>query len=364
MKTILIRSKTTDPSIFKVANTLLKNGNEVELLVWDRQHSLKVDDYPYKIHKFNLKAPYDSYWTLLYLPIWWIYEFIFLIRNNQDLIHSCDFDTLWPAILAKTLKRIKLFYTIYDFYSDSMPYIPGFVRKLVAFLEKEGIGFSDTLFLVDKSRYEQIKGAKIKKLFYIYNSPLDHYNPKEMENEKNNKFIIFYAGSLERSRGLNFMIDAVKDLNSIDLIIGGIGNTEKLIEKASQKNNNIKFLGWLDYDDVIKKSLGADVLFAFYDPKIPINRFASPNKLFEAMMCGKPIITNSNTNASEIVYSENCGIVLEYGDVQILKKTLIKLEENPDLRLQLGLNGRNAFKRKYSWEIMEKRLINAYGNEI
>lgn len=360
MKTLLIRSKTTDHAIFKMANSLHKYGLDVELLVWDRQNSVTNEDYLFKIHKFGLKAPYNSYWTLFYLPIWWIYEMLFLFKNQYEVIHSSDLDTLWPAIIAKILNKTKLYYTIYDFYSDNMYNVPRFLRKILAFLEIKGIGYSNILFLVDKSRYEQIKGAKIDKIVYIYNSPQD-INVNKMTPKKIPKnFTVFYAGSLESSRGLKYMIRALKEIKSIDLIIAGTGVEEEMIKKESQQNSNIKFVGWLDHDTVLRKCLEADVLFAFYDPKIPNHRFASPNKLFESMMCGKPIITNSNTSASELVKLNNCGFVLDYGDVSAIKKTLIKLRDDPNLCKNLGKNGRVSYERKYNYDIMENRLLKAY----
>ncbi|UTB33116.1 MAG: hypothetical protein NKF70_02255 [Methanobacterium sp. ERen5] len=158
-----------------MAETLSKNGHKVTLLIWDRQNDFKMEKEMYNVHKFSLKAPYDKLTALFYLPFWWIYEFYFLLSHKADVIHACDFDTLWPAIIAKSINRSKFFYIIYDFYADNLPKLPVFIRKTIIFLEKSGISFSDTLFLVDESRYEQVKGAKIKKLVYIYNSPQDQF---------------------------------------------------------------------------------------------------------------------------------------------------------------------------------------------
>lgn len=103
-----------------------------------------------------------------------------------------------------------------------------------------------------------------------------------------------------------------------------------------------------------------DVLFATYDPIYPTNRYASPNKLFEAMMCHKPIIVNDGTSMADIVRRENCGIVVPYGDVNELKNAILKLKNNPQLYGRLGVNGRNAYDTKYSWKIMEQRLLDVY----
>ena len=78
------------------------------------------------------------------------------------------------------------------------------------------------------------------------------------------------------------------------------------------------------------------------------------------MMCRKPIIVNDDTSMANIVREEKCGLIVPYGDVKTIKEAIIKLQNNPSLREELGENGRKAYDRKYSWTIMEKRLVLTY----
>jgi glycosyltransferase involved in cell wall biosynthesis len=81
------------------------------------------------------------------------------------------------------------------------------------------------------------------------------------------------------------------------------------------------------------------------------------NKLFEAMMCGVPVITNV---AQEIVNETECGIIVEYDNMEQIREAIITLRDNPELRKRLGANGRKAFLEKYNWNLMEQRLYNVY----
>ena len=366
MRVIIVRSRAVDPAVNKIAKSLSQNGYEVKLLVWDRQNTLKTDnDEGYEICRFNFRAPYDKLTVLFYLPIWWTYEFFFLLKEGCNVIHACDLDTLIPAIFVKGIKKIKLCYTIYDFYADNLPkQIPNVIKKIVAFVEKFGIMFTDVLFLVDESRYEQIEGAKINNLLYIYNSPPDYFDTKQAQSSNaGTEIVIFYAGVILKSRGLNYMINAVEDLDDIRLVIAGTGPSSDICKNPPVDVKKIQYIGWISYEEVIKRTMEADILFGFYDPRIPNNKYASPNKLFEAMMCGKPIILNDKTSMSNIVRKENCGLVVPYGDIAAIKKAIIKLKNDTQLCKQLGENGRRAYEKKYSWKIMENRLITIY-NEI
>jgi len=363
VRVTLIRGRAIDSAVNKIAKALSQNGYEVKLLVWDRQNTLKIEnDEGYTIHRFNFKAPYDKLTSVFYYPIWWAYILFFLMREKCDVIHACDLDTLIPAVPAKLLKRVKLCYIIYDFYAGNIPIkIPNIVRNFVAFIEKYGIRFVDVLFLVDKSRYEQVRGAKINQIEYIYNSPADCFDssPKLKPISKKSTSL-FYAGSLHESRGLEKMINAVRELEGINLTIAGIGPNEDIIKNNSLKLHNIHYLGWIPYEEVIANNLDADILFAFYDPNISNNRYASPNKLFEAMMCGKPILMNEGTTAAEIVKKEDCGLVVPYGDVGAIKDAILKLKNDAILCDRLGKNGRRAYEEKYNWSIMEERLLKSY----
>jgi len=157
------------------------------------------------------------------------------------------------------------------------------------------------------------------------------------------------------------MIKAIKDLNGVRLIIAGIGSDSEMVEKYARKCKKIQYIGWVpSYEGIIKKTLEADILFRFSDPKIPKTKYESPNKLFEAMMCGKPIIVTEGASMSDIVKNVNCGLVVPYGDTNAIKEAISRLRSDLELCQLLGRNGRRAYKEKYSWDIMEERLINAY----
>jgi glycosyltransferase involved in cell wall biosynthesis len=87
------------------------------------------------------------------------------------------------------------------------------------------------------------------------------------------------------------------------------------------------------------------------------------------MMCGKPILISDGIAGSKIVAQEDCGIVVPYGDVDAIKESLLRLKNDPELlkndpelRQRLGQNGRKAYENRYSWSIMESRIIDAYND--
>jgi glycosyltransferase involved in cell wall biosynthesis len=146
------------------------------------------------------------------------------------------------------------------------------------------------------------------------------------------------------------------------LEIAGFGGDEELIKQKAQSLPNVYWHGRVDYGAAMALNQKGTTLIATYDPSIPNHRFSSPNKVFEAMMLGKPIIVAKCTNMDEIIQQANCGIVINYGNENELEDALTQLSSDPETCQKLGANGRHAYETQYSWTIMSSRLVNLYKN--
>ena len=125
---------------------------------------------------------------------------------------------------------------------------------------------------------------------------------------------------------------------------------------------NVRWHGRIPYQKTISLTCSADIVLALYDPAIPNHRFASPNKLYEAMMLGKPVVVAKNTRIDKIVKLEECGLVVEYGNQVDLEMALRKMHVDVALRERLGTNGRKLYETQYNWTFMEKRIIALYAS--
>jgi len=363
-KVVMIRAHPVDPDvrIEKEAKTLSKSGYDVTVLAWGRygkNHLREENRLGYAIRRFQFRAPWGVR-VIFFLPFWWTFEFIWLLRNKWDVVHSADFDTLIPALFAAKIKNKPIIYDIFDFYADVVP-LPGILRKLVVGLDKFLMGFVDAIIVVDPSRLRQIDKEHDPSTMVIYNSPSnDSEVDVRLQKTKDELFRIFYAGVLSQDRDFKSLVDASVGLSDVKIEIAGYGYYEGEMKELSLNNAQITYMGPIAYDTVIQKTLQSDLLFALYDPSVPNNRYASPNKLFEAMMCRKPILVSDGTAMAEIVREVDCGLVVPYGDVDALKRAILALKSDPVLCKRLGENGRKAYETKYGWEIMEQRLLELY----
>jgi len=100
---------------------------------------------------------------------------------------------------------------------------------------------------------------------------------------------------------------------------------------------------------------------ALYDPKLRNSTHAAPNKIFEAMMAGKPIVVNEGTSLARFVRHVNCGVVIPFGNVVCLSNALTRLMGDKQFAKEMGANARQAYDTCYNWKLMRVRILRTYG---
>jgi len=232
------------------------------------------------------------------------------------------------------------------------------LHKAVDTLENVLAFHADAFITVSKNRLLTYRNFIPKHIAVIMNAPQDispflkRYPLSKSKNH--NEFTIVYTGAISRDRGLLLLKNAIKDIDNVRLVLAGrvVDNTiEKLLPDPK-----IHYIGLVPYEKAIELESRGDVIAILYDPAQPINRVANPNKLFEAMMVGVPVITNV---CREIVSETGCGLIVEY-DLKSVKEALQYLISHPEVRNKMGENGRKAFEKKYNWNLMEERLLKLY----
>jgi len=82
-------------------------------------------------------------------------------RNNYQIIHACDFDTIIPALFCKLLFKKPVVYDVFDFYADMLRKIPNWLRKIIRKVDLFLMRFADVVIIADASRVKQIEGQSI-----------------------------------------------------------------------------------------------------------------------------------------------------------------------------------------------------------
>jgi glycosyltransferase involved in cell wall biosynthesis len=366
-RVILVKSNLLeqDPRLGKEIDTLRRAGYVVNLICWDRDcgaspaHQKAGNDGITEI-RLRFRAPWGV-GVLPFLPVWWCFVFYQVLKTRWDIAHAINFDSVIPALIAAGMKRKSVIYEIFDTYEDLIV-LPRLLRDALVWVDKIFLRAAKAVIMVDESRIEEFAGIPNDNVIVIYNSPSDLSMDLNMPDLRGNGvFNLFYAGTLNRNRPLDKVIKAVVALDGVRLTVAGYGEAVKEIESwAAKMPEKIRFIGKISYPEVLERTIMADLLFSFYNPDIPLVKYASSNKLFEAMMCRKPILVGDGTSMAEIVERENCGLVVDGNSIDKIRDAIVRLKENPVLCRRLGENGRKAYEQRFSWEIMQKKLVGLY----
>ena len=356
-RVIYLRSTSivNDSRATKEINTYANNNCDVLVLGWNRQN-LEVVSSNININYdlYNKKSEYGkgikNIFSLTMFQLW-LYFKLKKYRNKYDIIHACDFDTAYiSSKIAKKYNK-KFIYDIYDYYvhCHSLSFLSSFIEKL----DIKTINKADIVIICTEQRKKQISKCNPKNICIVHNSPKI---TKEVEKTKFNpkKIKVCYVGILQDDRLLIEISKKITKEKNIEFHIGGFGKYEDYFKKLAKENINIKFYGQMKYEDVLNLESNCDILFATYNPKVPNHKFSAPNKVYEAMALGKPIIVCKDTGVDEIVKKENIGFVIDYNADDFIKIIKEITDKNYDLISKKGIE---LYKNKYSWDSMEKEIL-------
>jgi glycosyltransferase involved in cell wall biosynthesis len=175
---------------------------------------------------------------------------------------------------------------------------------------------------------------------------------------------ICYLGVISKFRGIQEICEAMQIVKS-DIRLNLCGNfSEPSLEnkiKSLRGWKRVNYLGFLSREsvrDILKRSLAGLVIFH----PAPNHIDAQPNKIFEYMSAGIPVIASDFLLWREIIAYNDCGLLVNPLNSEEIAQAIDKLITNPKEAQRLGKNGRLAIEKHFNWQIEEKKLINLYHN--
>ncbi len=164
--------------------------------------------------------------------------------------------------------------------------------------------------------------------------------------------LFVYGGNLGRPQGIDFLLEIISNFhrvgNSFLLIVGSgteYGKIERHIQEIKPKNVNLlNRLPKEEYDQLMSVT---DVGLIFLDHRFTIPNF--PSRLTAYMEASLPIIaaTDVNTDLKDVLQESRSGFWSESGDLEAFLANSIRLAEDQNLRLEMGLNGRKYLEENY-----------------
>ena len=173
---------------------------------------------------------------------------------------------------------------------------------------------------------------------------------------------VCYVGGIGRIRGILEVVQAMGRVQSgARLQLVGSFNerpleTQAQIDPGWQQVDALGFLGRKEVAEVLERSVGGLVTFL----PAPNHIDAQPNKMFEYMSAGVPVIASNFPLWREIVEGNQCGICVNPLDPQDIARAIDRLVHDAKEAERMGRNGQMAVAAKYNWGIEEAKLLSFY----
>jgi len=369
----------------------------VVLLAWDREgrhppHSVTGWG---RIERYRRACPLnDAHAFAAVLPRFylWALRRLLALRRAPLVLHFHDLDTLPLGVAASRLLRRPL---IYDCHENYPALVRGAVSDGVAQrlhrLEARLLRSCDGVFAAGPQGYARLGAmlrdgprapfaATLKQSLAVLRQPDADFQRGRLTLLGNLKrlevfdaagtapyalpdgFRLLYIGVLERhpSRGILETALAVERLAGVHFIVGGFGTLVPRFERLVRRLRHTLFLGPIAPDDIPSLTNAADAVLLALDPANLNNRLSVPNKLFEAMAAGVPVIACRELLAGQLVEAEGCGVTFAWGDWHGLRAAVARLRDNPQARQAMGRRGRALAERRFNWGVCEGRLAALY----
>ena len=361
-----------------ISQELIKNGHEVTMITSTRNKedhtSIKSID---GISVIYLKAYYNQKMGFLgrlkaYLGFMLKSTITAIKQKNIDMViaTSTPLTIGIPALFLKKLKGIPYIFEVRDLWPE-VPIQMGalnnwFLRNTALWLEKSIYNNAKHIVALSPGMEEGVlrTGIEQSKVTMIPNmSKIDHFFPRKYNLELMNKyglkkdnFKLVYFGSMGLSNGIDYILETAKLLKShtdIDFIFIGYGSMiESFLEYCkTHKLDNIKFLGRFGVEEASELVNFCDASLVTF-ANIPILYTNSPNKLFDSLSAGKPIIVNSKGWTKTMVETNNCGVYVDPESPEDFVTKILYLKNNPEELVLMGENARKLAESTYDKSIL------------
>ncbi len=173
---------------------------------------------------------------------------------------------------------------------------------------------------------------------------------------------VCYVGGISRIRGIREVVQAMGQVQSpVSLNLCG-RFSEPAVEQACQADpgwSRVNAMGFVDRAGV-REVLGRSVAGIVTFHPLPNHIDAQPNKMFEYMAAGIPVIASDFPLWREIVLSNDCGLCVDPLDPAAIARAIDYLVQHPGEARRMGDNGRRAVLQRYNWAVEERKLLHFY----
>lgn len=375
-----------DVRVEKICRALNNNGHTVHIASRNLQRNPVYEAHgDLHIHRLktwkNDRLNYFLSFPLFFSPIWKRFLDNIIQNNDIDLVIVRDLPMAIAGIWAG--KRFKI-PVIFDMAEDYVAMIESnwtankykginvLVRNpyLAKYVEYYALKNTDYVLVVVEEAIKVVLngGGDLNRTAIVSNTPqLDKFKSDVIIKNSHidtmmSRYSVIYTGGVQIGRGIQTVLDAIPEIiqyipDFLFVVVGSGYASSILKQKIKDKGigKYVLWVGWVNHYELFDyiKSCKVGIIPHFATDHV---NTTIPNKIFDYMGCGLPIITSDAIPLKRVLDEEQCGITFRSGDTMDLVKAVIEIYKSKET-LEYGKNGLEAVKNKYNWNVDSAKLI-------
>ena len=364
MKRILLavtNDLITDYRVHRTATALQEMGFDITVVgsIFRDKSELKR---PYPVHRLDMffrkgRLFYFEFNTRL---------FLFAIRGGYDLFVANGLGSLTGIEFTAFWKRKPFVYDSHDLFTESAEMIGKPVtRWFWQFIEKSLSRKARRVYTISESIAAFLETKYRIKVDLIRNTPeiqsVRNFPPEYRLVHEGLKVLI-YQGAVNRGRGLEMIIKAMKYLPEAMFFIVGEGAEEETLEKLVLKNslyNRVIFYGRVQFEELKFITMQADLGLSAEEDICLNYRYSLPNKLFDYIHAGIPVLVSGGEEMEKLVSERQIGHVIADRSPEKLAAQIREMLSDDELVKKWRANSA-ATAQEFNWSKEKDRLIEIY----
>lgn len=355
---------STDQRVDKVCRFLTDQGYSVLLVGRLRKNSRPLAIRPYKTKRMRLLFGKGA----LFYAAFNIRLFFFLLVRRTDFLLSNDLDTLLGNYVASKFKSsTEIIYDSHEFFTE-VPELQGRrAKEIWEGIEAWILPKIDKCYTVNESIAKLYFEKYGKEMSVVRNiSPVwihgDLLTKEELGLPNDKKIVIIQGAGINVDRGAEEAVEAMKTIENVVLIIVGDGDVVPNLKREvsdNQLEEKVLFFPKQEYSRMMNYTYHADIGLTL-DKDSNINyQFSLPNKVFDYIHAGTPIIATNLVEVARIVDDYNVGLVLDSFNASTLSGALNDLLSDDEKLLLFKANCKIA-QESLNWGNETKVLESIY----
>ena len=357
-----------DFRVFRQADALRAAGHEVVLVTSDFGGRLPAvwDDFELR------RIPLDRARSLRRTyPLFWLRAASLAASTGADVYHAHDLDALWPSARAAARLRAHLVYDSHELFVEQSslvdrPAIRGFWR----WLERRLVRRVDRVLTVSPAiarSLQQTYGLErppvLVRNLPPFREPVAGDGLRQALGLVGDRTpLVLYQGGFLTENGLADQITAMSRIEGGRLVLLGSGPTEDSLRRqvsALGLRDRVRFLPRLPFPELHALTCGADIGLCVIRPAGNSFLWSMPNKLFEYMMAGLPVVAGDTPEIRRVIEETEAGVLVDPGDPDAIADAIRELLSDEPRRRRMGEAALRSAER-YCWEREVPRLLQAY----